>query len=115
MSKRRLYDENIKKTLDNATTFTIKGREVKRGWILFVTHACPEDETNPPTAIAFGKYEGDTFIALEELDSPMAGRRAMTEKTHHFTEGQMPAWRVEGGTVSDVITGHNEGYYEKAD
>jgi len=39
----------------------------------------------------------------------------MTEKTHHFVAGDRPAWRVEGGTVSDVITGHNEGYYEKAD
>jgi len=115
MSKRRLYDENIKKTLDNATTFIVKGRIVKTGWILYVTHAALEDETTAPDTIAFGKYIGKTFIALEEDNDITAGIRYHTGKTHHFVEGEIPAWRVEGGTLNDVITGHNEGYYEKAD
>jgi len=111
--KRRLYEEPLREVVTNATAEYVEGRVVDQGLILFVTHASLEDETTAPTTISFGKKVGDRFEGFEEEPSPIVGIRFHTEKTHHFTAGERPTWRVEGATVNDVLRGYMEGYYEE--
>lgn len=113
MSKRRLYDEDIQKKVTDATETVIEGREVDQGWVRYVTHACLEEIGTAPTTLAFGKKIGERFEPLEEIDNITAGRIYHTEKTHHFIGGSRPAWRIEGGTVDDVLSGQMEGYEEQ--
>lgn len=112
MSKRKLFSHPLYKVLTNATVEYLEAPIVEPGWVLYVTAASLEDSTSAPTTIAFGRYEGGRFEALEEEDSPAAGIRYHVEKTHHFTAGERPVWRVEGGTLNDVLRGFLEGYYE---
>lgn len=113
MPKRRLYDKDLRKVLADTTAEYVEGEVVKPGDILYITHGVLEDQTSAPTTISFGKYVGGRFEGLEEDDGPVAGVRYHTEKTHHFQAGERPAWRVEGGTLNDVLKGYMEGYYEE--
>jgi len=112
MAKRRLYSRELKSKSDNATTFLLKGDLVEPGWILYITTGSVEDETTAPTTLAFGKLKDSLFIPLEEDAAPLAGKSYHIDKTHHFIAGERPAFRVEGSTLNDVISGYLEGYYE---
>lgn len=113
MPRRRLYQEPLHKLKGSTSPDYVEGRAVDPGLVLYVTHASLEDETTAPTTLAFGKKVGDRFEGLEEGESPSVGVRYHTGKTHHFTEGERPVWRVEGGATSDVLRGFMEGYYEE--
>jgi len=114
MPKRRLYDQDLRKTVSDTTTEYVEGRPVPSGLVLYVVHAVLEDETSSPNTMSFGKRSGDRFEALEEALDPVAGLRYETDKTHHFIEGESPVWRVEGATSGDILSGHLEGYFEEA-
>lgn len=113
MPRRRLYSKILEAKCDNATTDYLEGDDVEQGQVLFITFGNAEDETNAPTTIAIGKKVKDTFIPFEEEDSPSAGIRYNTEKTHHVIAGERPAIRFEGATSNDLLRGYLEGYYEE--
>lgn len=115
MSKRRPYRDSKSKKLTNTTADYLKFDAVEAGWNLYVTTGSIEDETTTPTTLAFGRLDNDVFTPFEEEPSPAVGIRYHMDKTHRFMSGEIPAFRVEGLTANDVITGYIEGYLEKVD
>jgi len=113
MPKRRLYSKPFSKKCVNATVDYLEDKPVEPGLILYVTTGSCEDETNAPTTMAFGKKNGGKFITLEEESTPIAGITKYIMKTHHFIAGEAPAFRFEGATLNDVLSGYLEGYYEE--
>jgi len=113
MSKRRPYREYLTKTLANTTAEYVEGNEVPEGYLLYVTAGALEDENNAPTNIGFGFLRAGEFIGMEELETPSAGIRYHLDKTHVFRPAEKPAWRVEGGTLNDILRGYLEGYLEE--
>ena len=112
MSKRRPYNHDLYRELQNATTDYVKGETVKERETFYCTHACLEDSTTAPISIGFGKLVGNNFTCLEEEPNPVLGVMYHTEKTHHFITDEVPCFRVEGGTLVDICRGHIEGYKE---
>ena len=117
MAKRRLYDEPLKKVSDNATLFYLKSeRPVQKGWIRYVTFASAYDETQADRNIEFGKLIGDTFHSLEGTGGGTKSIPAwFVHRTHHFTLGELPAFRFTNATVNNVLHGYLEGYEVEVD
>jgi len=112
MAKRKLYDEALKKTSDNATLFYVQSKKpVEPGWIRYVTFATAYDDSQANRNIEFGKLVGDRFISMEGTD---AGTRSIpewfTKATHHFKMGEIPCFRFTNATVGNVIYAYLEGY-----
>lgn len=113
MPKRRLYSRTISGAISNATSETFQPKEPHDPrYVLFITTGSVEEQTNAPTAIAFGKLVNSIFIPLEEFTSNTAGIRRYIDKTHHFLPGEEPAFRFEAGTLTNVIQAYLEGYEE---
>lgn len=113
MGKRRLYTEPVAGKVTSATVDYLRGREVSPGYVRFVTHAGIEDQTTAPTTLSFGREIGKLFEVLEEDPAPLVGITYHTAKTHHFLAGEKPAFRIEGGTLNDVLRAYLEGYEEE--
>lgn len=114
MPKRRLYSREITGVISNATSEVFQPKEPHDPrYVLFITTGSVEEQSNAPTTITFGKLISDRFIPLEERTSPSAGIRYYIDKTHHFLPGEEPAFRFEGGTLTNVIAAYLEGYEEE--
>lgn len=116
MSRRRPYRDRGRDPITDATTELFKGRRVQQGWQRYVTTGSVEDEDSAPTTIAFGiVLESEEFIPLEEEPSPQAGITYHVDKTHRLNPGERPAFRIEGGTLTDDIEWYLEGYEERVE
>jgi len=112
MAKRKLYDEALKATSDNASLFYLKSeRPVKKGWVRYVTFANAYDNSQAARDIEFGKLVDKTFYSLEAKDGATKSMPEwFTLMTHHFTLGELPAFRFTNATVGNVLLGYLEGY-----
>lgn len=114
MPRRRLYSSEITGVISDATSEVFQPKEPHDPrYVLFVTTGSVEEQTNAPTTIAFGKMVGGVFTPLEEDPSPVAGIRYHIDKTHHFLPGEEPAFRFEGGTLTNPVQMYLEGYEEE--
>jgi len=111
--KRRLYSEIFYRKIVNATLDYAEGDEVPQGWVLYITSACFEDETNLANDMAFGKKLNGDFVPFEVFRQSVLGVRVNTVNTHHLIGGEKPAIRVRGSQLNDVVRGYAEGYYEE--
>ena len=115
MPKRRLYSQIFYKEADSATATYVRGQRVPTGYILYVTHACVEDEDTQNCELAFGKFIDERFVPFEEVRNQPSGVRWNTANTHHFNAHEQPCFRVEGATLGDKIRGYAEGYFIEAE
>lgn len=114
MAKRRPYRDRGRKQVTDATSELFLGQRVAQGWRLYVATGAVEDEDSAPTTIAFGIVpESGDFIVLEEEPNPSAGITYHINKMHRLNPGERPAFRIEGGTLTDDIEWYLEGYEER--
>jgi len=103
-------DDETNMSADDGTN-DLEFKQVEAGRILVLTHLSGYDDTNAPTRIRVGYWNGHRFNWLKAVPAPIASETVEHNGRVMLREGMYPIVRIEGATAGDDLYATLNGYW----